>query len=59
MWSTWGIGTDFDGMPGPLQPIPADVSELGTLFEALRQRGLDGETLRLIAGENFLRLLEP
>jgi len=54
-----GIGTDFDGMPGPVHPIPEDVSQLGTLFEALAKRGIGEEALRMIAGESFLRLLEP
>jgi membrane dipeptidase len=54
-----GIGSDFDGMGGTVRPIPEDVSHLGMLFEALAKRGLDEETLCLIAGESFLRLLEP
>jgi membrane dipeptidase len=54
-----GIGTDFDGMPGPAHPIPEDVSKLEMLFEALARRGLDEQSLRLIAGESFLGLLEP
>ena len=54
-----GIGSDFDGMGGQSRPIPEDVSHMGMLFEALAKRGLDEETLRLITGESFLRLLEP
>ena len=54
-----GIGTDFDGMPGPAHPIPEDVSKLEMLFEALARRGLDEQSLHLIAGESFLGLLEP
>jgi len=53
-----GIGSDFDGTPGQLRPIPEDVSKLEILFEALAKREVDEETLRKIAGENFLRLLE-
>lgn len=53
-----GIGSDFDGIGGLLRPIPEDVSQLEVLFEALSKRGVDEETLRMIAGENFLRLLE-
>jgi membrane dipeptidase len=52
-----GIGSDFDGTPGHLRPIPEDCSKMGELFDALTQRGVDAETLRGIAGENFLRLL--
>jgi membrane dipeptidase len=53
-----GIGSDFDGTPGRLRPIPEDVSQLEVLFEALAKRDVDEEILRKIAGENFLRLLE-
>lgn len=53
-----GIGSDFDGTEGLLRPIPEDVSQLGILFEALVKRDVDEETLRKIAGDNFLRLLE-
>lgn len=53
-----GIGSDFDGTSPRLRPIPEDVSQLEVLFEALARRGVDEDTLRKIAGENFLRLLE-
>lgn len=52
-----GIGSDFDGTSALLRPIPADVSKLEDLFEALASRGLDEQVLRKIAGENFLRML--
>lgn len=53
-----GIGSDFDGTSGLLRPIPEDVSKLEELFQALSKRGVDGETMAKIGGENFLRLLE-
>jgi membrane dipeptidase len=52
-----GIGSDFDGTTLTLRPIPEDVSRLEELFLALAQRGVDEETMRKIAGENFLRML--
>ena len=53
-----GIGSDFDGTERLLYPIPEDVSQLGILFEALGKRGVDKVTLRKLAGDNFLRILE-
>ena len=52
-----GIGSDFDGTPRTQRPIPADVSQMESLFAALANRGIDDETLAKIAGANFLRLL--
>ena len=52
-----GIGSDFDGTPNTLRPIPEDVSQMGLLFDALAARGVDQETMIKIAGANFLRLL--
>ena len=52
-----GIGSDFDGTPCWLRPIPEDVSQMEELFVALARRGVDEETLNKIAGENFLRML--
>jgi membrane dipeptidase len=52
-----GIGSDFDGTSGLLRPIPHDVSALEELFEALAKRAVGDETMRRVAGENFLRLL--
>jgi membrane dipeptidase len=51
-----GIGTDFDGIPETLQGFE-DVSHFPALTAALLQRGVDRGGLRLILGENFLRLL--
>jgi membrane dipeptidase len=52
-----GLGSDFDGTPRLMRPIPQDVSKLEELFVALAERGVDPETMRKVAGENFLRLL--
>ncbi len=52
-----GLGTDYDGTEGLVVPILEDVSHMEELFVALRQRGVDDETLGKIAGANFLRML--
>jgi membrane dipeptidase len=51
-----GIGSDFDGATVPA-PI-ADAAGLPELIAALRQRGYDEPSLRKIAHENWLRVLE-
>lgn len=52
-----GIGTDFDGIPETLEGFE-DVTRFPDLTAALLARGLDRAGVRLILGENFLRLLE-
>jgi membrane dipeptidase len=52
-----GIGTDFDGIPETLDGF-ADVTRFPDLTAALLDRGLDRAGVRLILGENFLRLLQ-
>jgi membrane dipeptidase len=52
-----GIGSDFDGTPRLLRPIPTDASMLEALFVALAERGVDQQTMQKIAGANFLRIL--
>jgi membrane dipeptidase len=51
-----GLGSDFDGatMPDDLR----DVSLLPNLIDAMRARGYDDATLRKVAYENWLRVLE-
>ncbi len=50
-----GIGTDFDGIPET--PVGfEDVSRFPDLVAALRERGLDERTLRLVMGDNFRRV---
>lgn len=51
-----GIGTDFDGIPETLEGFE-DVSCFPDLTAALLARGIDRGGVRLILGENFLRLL--
>jgi membrane dipeptidase len=51
-----GIGTDFDGIPETLDGF-GDVSRFPDLTAALLARGLDRSGVRLILGENFVRLL--
>jgi membrane dipeptidase len=51
-----GIGTDFDGIPETLAGFE-DVTRFPDLTAALLARGLDRAGVRLILGENFLRLL--
>ena len=50
-----GIGTDFDGDGGV--PGVACASELINLTRALLRRGYTEEQLRLLWGENFLRVM--
>lgn len=52
-----GIGSDFDGM----RETPVgfeDASRFPALAQALLDRGLAPPTVRLVLGENFLRVLE-
>lgn len=50
-----GLGSDFDGATIP-QPI-GDVAGLPRLVDALRARGYDDASLRMIAHENWVRVL--
>ena len=51
-----GVGTDFDGIPDTLVGFE-DVARFPALTAALLARGVDRSGVRLILGENFLRLL--
>jgi membrane dipeptidase len=51
-----GIGTDFDGIPDTLEGFE-DPSQFPALTAALLARGVDKAGVRLILGENFLRVL--
>ena len=51
-----GIGTDFDGIPDVVEGFE-DVSKFPDLTAALLERGVDRGGVRLILGENFLRVL--
>lgn len=51
-----GIGSDFDGISEALDGFE-DVSRFPDLTAALLERGVDRSGVRLILGENFLRVL--
>jgi microsomal dipeptidase-like Zn-dependent dipeptidase len=52
-----GIGSDFDGVqPGAFMAVP-HPGQMGILWTALSDAGVQAATLRKIAHENFLRLL--
>ncbi len=51
-----GIGTDFDGIPEVLEGFE-DVSKFPALTAALLDRGVDKAGVKLVLGENFLRVL--
>jgi membrane dipeptidase len=51
-----GLGTDLDGIPETLHDFP-DASGFPALTQALLTAGLDRRAIRLILGENFLRVL--
>ena len=51
-----GIGTDFDGIPDTIEGFE-DPSRFPGLTAALLERGVDKAGVRLILGENFLRVL--
>ncbi|KAM0348747.1 hypothetical protein ACHAPU_004186 [Fusarium lateritium] len=54
-WTCVGIGADFFGMSNV--PIGLeDVSKYPSLMEVLMQRGAADEQIRLLAGENILRV---
>ncbi len=52
-----GLGSDFDGIPDVLQGFE-DPTHFPDLAAALLDRGLDRAALRLVLGENFLRVLQ-
>lgn len=52
-----GIGSDFDGIeicPRGLE----DISHMGVIFDLMRKRGYSEAEIELVAGENFLRVLD-
>ncbi len=51
-----GIGSDFDGIPETIAGFE-DPSRFPDLTAALLDRGLDKAGVRLVLGENFLRVL--
>ncbi|OIW30408.1 hypothetical protein CONLIGDRAFT_573456 [Coniochaeta ligniaria NRRL 30616] len=54
-WECVGMGSDFSGTPEV--PIGLeDVSKFPDLFEILMERGATDEQMRMLAGENILRV---
>ncbi|TPW32814.1 dipeptidase [Pararhizobium mangrovi] len=51
-----GLGSDFDGASIPREI--GDCAGLPALQRAMRERGHSEETIRLVSGENWLRVLE-
>ncbi len=51
-----GIGSDFDGVGDSLPVGLKDVSEYPNLVTGLRQRGYSEKDIRLILGENLMRV---
>lgn len=52
-----GLGSDYYGHAGFPGDMP-DISYLPLLTDALMERGYDEATLRLLLGENYLRIFE-
>ena len=52
-----GLGSDYYGRAGFPSDMP-DISYLPLLTQALMERGYDEPTLRLLLGENYLRIFE-
>jgi membrane dipeptidase len=52
-----GLGTDYGGLGTGVVPGLEGVDKLGVLFDELRRRGVDDDTLQLIAYYNSLRVL--
>ena len=52
-----GVGTDFDG----IREVPVgfeDVTKMPALVEVMAGRGMSERVIRMVLGENFLRVLE-
>jgi membrane dipeptidase len=53
-----GLGSDFDGSPRIFFPVGLrDVADFPTITLELLRRGYNAEQIRMILGENFLRVL--
>ena len=52
-----GIGTDYDGIEVTASGLE-DISKFSLVFEEMRRRGFGHREISMIAGENFLRVLE-
>ena len=52
-----GIGSDFDGIlvtPAGLE----NVSRIGLVFDEMRRRGYDAESVEKVAGKNLLEVMK-
>lgn len=56
-WDCVGLGSDFSGTPYVPKGLE-DVSKFPDLIELLMERGVTDEQIRLLAGENLLRVWE-
>lgn len=52
-----GLGSDYDGIPNVVNGLE-DVTKLPKLTAALLQRGFSPKEVKLILGENFLRVIK-
>ncbi|MBQ7998030.1 MAG: membrane dipeptidase, partial [Bacteroidales bacterium] len=50
-----GLGSDFDGIESPPAGLE-DASKFGVITEELKARGYSDDDVKLILGENFLRV---
>ena len=50
-----GIGSNFDGIASTAEGLE-DVSKIGSLTQELVDRGYSNSDIKLILGENFLRV---
>jgi len=52
-----GIGSDFDGILVPPEGLE-NVSLIGRVFDEMRRRGYDGESVEKVAGKNLLEVMK-
>ena len=56
MWKHVGIGSDFDGVGDSLPTGLKDAASYPNLIQALLEAGLKEDQIRLIMGENLMRV---
>jgi len=52
-----GIGSDFDGILVPPAGLE-NVSKIGCVFDEMRRRGYDEESVEKVAGKNLLEVMK-
>ena len=52
-----GIGTDYDGIEVTAEGME-DISRFPVLWDEMRRRGFSETELKMVAGENFMRVLD-